>query len=90
MAGEIIISFLFHTPSVGALSTFIELIINSGMGFPGGPLVKSLPQGLDPWVWKIPWGREWQPTPVFLPEEFHGQGRLADYSPWGSQKVRRD
>ena len=23
--------------------------------------------GLDPWVGKIPWKREWQPTPVFLP-----------------------
>ena len=21
----------------------------------------------DPWVWKIPWRRKWQPTPVFLP-----------------------
>ena len=27
----------------------------------------------DPWVGKIPWRREWLPTPVFLPEEFHGQ-----------------
>ena len=25
------------------------------------------------WVGKIPWRREWQPTPVFLPGEFHGQ-----------------
>ena len=30
---------------------------------------------------KIPWKREWQPTPVFLPGEFHGQRRLASYSP---------
>ena len=28
---------------------------------------------LNPWVWKIPWNRKWQPTPVFLPGEFHGQ-----------------
>ena len=27
----------------------------------------------EPWVGKIPWRREWQPTPVFLPEESHGQ-----------------
>ena len=27
----------------------------------------------DPWVRKFPWRREWQPTPVFLPGEFHGQ-----------------
>ena len=26
-----------------------------------------------PWVRKIPWGRAWQPTPVFLPGESHGQ-----------------
>ena len=24
---------------------------------------------LHPWVWKIPWRRIWQPTPVFLPGE---------------------
>ena len=24
------------------------------------------------WVRKIPWRRDWQPTPVFLPGEFHG------------------
>ena len=35
------------------------------------------------WVRKIPWRRKWQPTPVFLPEESHGQRRLAGYSPWG-------
>ena len=25
---------------------------------------------------------KWQPTPVFLPRESHGQRRLAGYSPW--------
>ena len=29
------------------------------------------------------WGRKWQPTPVFLPGESHGQRSLAGYSPWG-------
>ena len=27
-----------------------------------------------------------QPTPVFLPGEFHGQRHLAGYSPWGSEE----
>ena len=27
----------------------------------------------DPWVGKIPWIKERLPTPVFLPEEFHGK-----------------
>ena len=29
--------------------------------------------GFYPWVGKIPWRREWLPTPVFLPGEFHRQ-----------------
>ena len=37
----------------------------------------------DPWVGKIPWRRAWQPTPVFLPGESHGQRSLAGYSPQG-------
>ena len=32
--------------------------------------------GSDPWVGKIPWRRKWQPTPVFLPGESHGQRSL--------------
>ena len=32
--------------------------------------------GFDPWVRKTPWRREWQPTPIFLPEELHGQRSL--------------
>ena len=39
--------------------------------------------GFDPWVGKIPWRLERQPTPVFLPGEFHGQRSLAGYSPQG-------
>ena len=38
--------------------------------------------GFNPWVRKILWGRKWQPTPVFLPGESHGQRSLAGYSPW--------
>ena len=37
----------------------------------------------DPWVGKIPWRREWQPTPVLLPGEFHGQRSLGGSSLWG-------
>ena len=37
----------------------------------------------NPWVRKILWRRAWQPTPVFLPGEFHGQRDPVDYSPWG-------
>ena len=37
----------------------------------------------NPWVRKIPWRRKWQPTPIFLPEEFHGQRSLTVYCRWG-------
>ena len=36
----------------------------------------------DPWVGKIPWRRKWQPTPVFLSGESHGQRSLVGYSAW--------
>ena len=44
--------------------------------------------GFNPWVWKIPWRREWQPTPVFLPGESQRQRSLEGYSPWRSQRSR--
>jgi len=34
---------------------------------------RCLRLGFDPWVRRISWSRKWQPTPVFLPGEFHGQ-----------------
>ena len=37
--------------------------------------------GFDPWVRKIPWRRQWQPTPIFLPGKSHEQRSLAGYSP---------
>ena len=38
--------------------------------------------GFDPWVGKSSSRKEWQPTPVFLPGEFHGQRSLVSYSPY--------
>ena len=32
------------------------------------------------------WRRKWQPTPVFLPGESHGQRSLVGYSPWGRKE----
>ena len=46
-------------------------------------MVKNLPSSagdlVNPWIGKSPWRREWLPTPVFLPREFHGQRTLAGY-----------
>ena len=40
-----------------------------------------------PWVRKIPWPREWLPTPVFLLEESHGQRSLVVYSSKGLKEL---
>ena len=39
------------------------------------------------WSRKIPWRWKQQPTPVFLPGDFHGQRRLVDYSPWDHKEL---
>ena len=33
------------------------------------------------------WRRTWQPSPIFLPGEFHGQRNLAGYSPRSSKEL---
>ena len=40
-------------------------------------------RGFDPWVRKLPWRRQWHPTPVLLPGESHGQRSLVGCSPRG-------
>ena len=44
-------------------------------------------RGFYSWVGKVPWRRAWQPTPVFLPGEAHGQRSLEGYSPWGRKEL---
>ena len=40
----------------------------------------------NPWVSKIPWRREWQLTPAFLPRESHGQRSLTGCGPRGCKE----
>ena len=53
-------------------------------------MVKNLPVMQETWVQSLgrgePWSREWQPTLVFSPGEFHGQRSLPGYSPWGRKE----
>ena len=64
------------------------------LGFPGGTSGKepACQRGrrkrreFNSCVRKIPWRREWQPIPVFLPLESHGQRSLAGYSPQGRKE----
>ena len=54
-------------------------------GFSGGSAGKESacnerPE-FSPWVGKTPWRRDWLPTPVFWPGEFHEL-----HSPWGHKE----
>ena len=62
-------------------------------------MVKNLPAsavdvrdtGSIPGLERFPWRRAWQPTPVFLPGESHGQRSLAGYiESIGLLRVRHD
>ena len=62
-------------------------------GFPHGSKAKNMPeiQGhrrcrFKSWVGKTLRKRAWQPTPVSLPGEFHGQRSLVGYSPQGHKE----
>ena len=64
-------------------------------GFLDGSVVKNPPANarrykFDPWLGKIPWRKEWQPTPVFLLGKSHGQRSLGGYSPWLYTRVGHD
>ena len=60
-------------------------------------MVKSLPAtqemqetGVNSWVRKMPWRREWQSTPVFLPGKSHAQRNLAELQSMGLHRVGHD
>ena len=62
--------------------------------FPDGSAVKKLPATqkmketcVRSWARKIPWSRNWQPTPVIVPEKSHGQRSLVSYSSNGCKRI---
>ena len=70
--------------------TLKSYLCKCAKGFPGGSVVKKPPANAAdagdmssiPESGRFPWRRKWQPTPVFLPENSHGQRSLAGDSPW--------
>ena len=74
------------------LSGFMNLTTSDmSLGFPDISVVKNQPadigdEGSVPGL-EDPWRRAWQPTPVLLPGESHGQRSLAGYSPWGHKEL---
>ena len=66
-------------------------LYTKNMGFPGCSdgrvYLQNGRPGFDPCIGKIPWKGEWQPTPVFLPGESHGQRSLVGYSLWDHKEL---
>ena len=83
-----------HLPTLCLCCGFLSLVSTLSSTFwydwPSNRLalkmVKSLLTMRETWVGKIPWRRKWQPTPVFLPGESHGQRSLANYNPRGCKE----
>ena len=69
-----------HRVKILLFKSLTHTLLSRLQGIPLRGLITSL-------VGKIPWRREWQPTPVFLPGESHGQRNLVDYSPRGHKEL---
>jgi len=54
-------------------------------------MIKNMPAVRETWVQSLgledPLRRKWQPIPVFLPGEFHGQRSLMGYNPWDHKEL---
>ena len=77
-----------------------QKICENSPWFPSSPWASHIAQSVkrppamqEAWVqfqvWKISWRRKWQPTPVFLPGESHGQRSLAAYCSWDCKSRTR-
>ena len=85
------LDWVFHTCQAPFKSSTRIFLFNNCVGLSlVAQVVKNLRAMQETWVrsWvgKIPWRRKWQPTPVFLPGESHGQRSLVGYSPWSHKK----
>ena len=65
------------------------LSLGSSSSGNSGILPRSFLQFYGP-IWTILWRKKWQPTPVFLPEKYHGQRSLVGYNPQGHKTVEYD
>ena len=84
----VLVSGVQQNYSVMCMYTYI-------LGFPSGASGKESAcqcrrwkrHGFNLWVKKIPWKMAWQPIPVFLSGESHGQRSLEGNSPRGCKQL---
>jgi len=74
-----------HFPTSEVEGFYFYLSLAFSRDFPGDSVVKNPPAnardaGLIPGLGRFSWRRKWQSTPVFLPEESHGQRSLVGYT----------
>ena len=67
-------------PSQRCHPTILSSVISFSSCLESFPASGSIP------VRKEHWRRKWQPTPVFLPAESHGQRSLVGYGSWGCKE----
>ena len=80
-------AFSFHSQVPKCFFFFFPSLTLLFKGLPcSSQMVKNLPAMQETWVQSLdqedPLEKDWQPTPVFLPGESHGQRSLVGYSPW--------
>ena len=92
-----LVFFFFFSCSLIYLFLFLFFFFFSCLSFRASfmaQLEKNLPAMQETWVqslgWEDLWRREWQPTPVFLPEESPRTEEPGGLQSMGSQRVRHD
>ena len=84
LKSNVCLSLIFFIQSSLSTKNYYQLLCDRyHTGLPGGKesTCQCRRRGFEPWVRKIfPWGRKWQPTPVFLPGESHGRRSLEGYN----------
>ena len=78
----------------GSIYMYLKTSVQTYGASQGALVVKNLPtkegdirdESSIPGLGRSPSGEQWQPTPVFLPGESHGQSSLVGYSPQGCKE----
>ena len=70
-----------------SISVYLSTVLGFSCGSASRVCLQCRRPRFDSWVGRIPWKRKWQPTPVSLPEKFHGQKSLSGYSLVGRKEL---